>query len=226
METLPPYIAILFGGVVLATIGFLYNASGSQKLLWAVVIWTALQSVLGLSGVYQNTESMPPRIMILGILPALLGIVYAMTSKAGRRTVDGMDLKRTTLLHTIRIPVEIVLALLIHEGVLSVYMSWEGSNFDILSGISAPIVAYLAFRNRTPRRQLLLWWNGICLLLLLNVVVTAIFAFPSPFQQLAFDQPNVAILHFPFNLLPSVVVPIVLFSHLAAIRQLRRTDTP
>jgi hypothetical protein len=41
-----------------------------------------------------------------------------------------------------------------------------------------------------------------------------------PFQQFAFDQPNIAVLYFPFIWLPSCVVPLVLLSHLAAIRQL------
>jgi hypothetical protein len=36
----------------------------------------------------------------------------------------------------------------------------------------------------------------------------------------AFDQPNIAVLYFPFNWLPSCIVPLVLLSHLAAIRQL------
>lgn len=61
-------------------------------------------------------------------------------------------------------------------------------------------------------------WNLICLGLLLNIVVLAILSAPSPFQILAFDQPNIAITHFPYVWLPSVVVPIVLFSHLVAIR--------
>ena len=56
--------------------------------------------------------------------------------------------------------------------------------------------------------------NILCLFLLLNVVITAFFAFPTPFQKLAFDQPNIAILYFPFNLLPTVIVPMVLFGHL------------
>jgi len=42
----------------------------------------------------------------------------------------------------------------------------------------------------------------------------------TPFQQLAFDQPNIGVTLFPFVWLPSVVVPLVLVSHIAAIRQL------
>jgi hypothetical protein len=58
--------------------------------------------------------------------------------------------------------------------------------------------------------------------LLINIVVNAALSAPSVVQQFAFEQPNIAILYFPFNLLPAVIVPLVLFSHLAAIRQLLR----
>jgi len=37
---------------------------------------------------------------------------------------------------------------------------------------------------------------------------------------LAFDQPNIAVLYFPFSWLPTYVVPVVLFCHLAALRKL------
>ena len=158
--------------------------------------------------------------MLFGVMPALILIAIVFIAPSGKKLIAETHLQTLTYLHTIRIPVEIVLALLFHAGVMSVYATYEGTNFDILSGISAPIVAYLAFRGAKTNKRLLLVWNIICLLLLLNVVITAILAFPSPFQQLAFDQPNVAPLFFPFNLLPTVVVPIVLFAHLVAIKRL------
>ena len=58
--------------------------------------------------------------------------------------------------------------------------------------------------------------------LLINIVATAVLSLPSPFQQQAFNQLNIAILYFPFVWLPSVVVPVVLLAHVSAIRQLIR----
>jgi hypothetical protein len=69
-------------------------------------------------------------------------------------------------------------------------------------------------------KTLLLAWNFICLGLLLNIVINAALSIRSPVQQFAFDQPNIAVLHFPFVLLPSFIVMIVLFSHLVAIQRL------
>lgn len=63
-------------------------------------------------------------------------------------------------------------------------------------------------------------WNFLGLALLIVIVVLAVLSAKTPLQQFAFDRPNIAVAYFPFNWLPSVVVPIVLLSHLAALRQL------
>nr|MBP9884195.1 hypothetical protein [Chitinophagales bacterium] len=98
-------------------------------------------------------------------------------------------------------------------------MTFEGRNFDILSGLTAPIIFYLGFVTKQLDRKVILIWNFICLGLLINIVVVAILSAPFPFQQFAFDQPNIAVLYFPFNWLPSCVVPLVLLSHLVIFRK-------
>jgi len=224
MENLPIFISLLFGLTVIGTIVWFYLASKSKAFLLVAIGWTILQTILGLRGIYQNTEVMPPRMMLFGLFPAIVLIGASFITKKGRRFINQINLKTLTYFHSIRIPVEIVLALLFYEGVMSVYMTFEGTNFDLFSGVTAPLIAYLAFKTTYKKNKLLLLWNIICLLLLLNVVITAVFAFPSPLQKLAFDQPNIAVLYFPFNLLPTVVVPIVLLGHLVAIRRLAKEN--
>jgi len=99
-------------------------------------------------------------------------------------------------------------------------MTFEGRNWDILSGITAPLVWFLGYRQRTLPRWVLFTWNLVCLGLLFNIVGNAILAAPFDFQQQAFDQPNIAVLYFPYVWLPAVVVPLVLLSHLVALRGL------
>ncbi|MCB0664558.1 MAG: hypothetical protein KDC80_01995 [Saprospiraceae bacterium] len=224
MENLPSYLSILFGIVVIVTIVWFYLATGSKAFLTISVAWTVLQSIFGISGVYQETESLPPRMLLFGFFPVLLIIALTFSTTKGKAFIDQINLKVLTYFHSIRIAVEVILLFLFYNGVMSVYMTFEGSNFDLFSGVTAPIAAFLAFRKAEVNRKLLIWWNIICLLLLLNVVVTAVFAIPSPFQKLAFDQPNIAVLFFPYNLLPTVVVPTVLFGHLVALRQLTKKN--
>jgi hypothetical protein len=220
MDDLPIYISVLFGITVLGTIAWFYFACKSKIFLLVAGGWLLLQSILGLSGFYQYTDAIPPRIMLFGMFPTLIAMAITFYTVNGRKFIDQINLITLTYFHSIRIPVEIVLAMLFHYGVMSVYITFEGSNFDLFSGISAPLIAYYSFRNILVNKKIVVGWNILCLLLLLNVVVTAIFAFPTPFQKLAFDQPNIAVLFFPFNLLPTVVVPIVLFAHLAAFSKL------
>jgi hypothetical protein len=66
----------------------------------------------------------------------------------------------------------------------------------------------------------LLIWNFLCIGLLFTIVTLAVLSAPFPFQQLAFDQPNMAVFYYPFVWLPAYIVPVVLLAHLAVIRQL------
>ncbi len=220
MDPLPIAESALFIATTIAAIGWMAYAAKSARFLILALAWTLLQATLALSGVYQDTTSMPPHIMLYGVFPALIFILAIFSTSKGRAFVDSIDLKTLTAFHSIRIPVEIVLFMLYVHGSMSVLMTYEGQNFDIISGITAPIVAIAAFRNGITNRTLLLAWNVLCMVLLAVVVGTAILATPSPLQRLAFDQPNIAVLHFPFSLLPSVVVPMVFFAHLVAFRRL------
>ncbi|MEO8588376.1 MAG: hypothetical protein ABI432_03330 [Flavobacteriales bacterium] len=69
-------------------------------------------------------------------------------------------------------------------------------------------------------------WNIACIGLLVNIVARAVLSAPFPFQQLAFDQPNIAVLYFPFVWLPCCVVPLVLLAHLATLRKLLVREVP
>ena len=99
-------------------------------------------------------------------------------------------------------------------------MTFEGRNPDIFSGLTAPFIYYFGYVKQKLSRSILLFWNFLCLGLLANIVLNAIFAFPGPIQKYAFDQPNIAVMYFPFIWLPCCIVPLVLFSHLVTIRQL------
>jgi hypothetical protein len=220
MENLPIYIALLFGLTTAVTIFIFYKATGrSSKVLFILLGWLLLQTIVSLSGFYTNTDVLPPRFLLLVIPPFLL-IASLFIFKKGRRFIDSLDIKLLTLLHIIRVPVELVLLFLLINKAIPKIMTFEGQNFDILSGLLSPVVYYFVFVKNKWGKPVLLAWNFICLALLINIVTIAVLTLPYPLQQLAFDQPNRAVLYFPFVLLPGVVVPLVLFSHLASIRLL------
>lgn len=224
MANLPVYLPLLFGLTVILALGMFYGASHySNRFLGIALIWISFQSILALSGFYLNTTSFPPRFPFLVIPPVLLIAILFLTQR-GRQFLDQLDLPTLTLFHIVRVPVELVLYGLFIAQYVPQLMTFEGRNFDILSGLTAPLVYYFGFVQKKARTSLLLIWNFICLALLINIVVNAVLSAPTPLQQFAFDQPNVGVLYFPFVLLPSIVVPLVLLAHLTAIRSLLRKE--
>jgi len=130
------------------------------------------------------------------------------------------NLKTLTLLHSIRIAIEMVLFWLFLNKVMPQLMTFEGRNFDLTSGITAPLIYYFGFVKGKIGAKAMLAWNFICLAILLFTVSNAILSAPTPLQQFAFEQPTTAVFYFPFVWLPGIVVPLVIFSHLISIRLL------
>ncbi|RZJ34611.1 MAG: hypothetical protein EOO51_09110 [Flavobacterium sp.] len=218
MENVPEYLPIFFGLTVVLSIWIFYKATNYSKwFLLTMLIWAAIQITLSVSGFYWSNDTMPPRFQLM-VLPAIVVLIILFTTTKGKAFIDELDLKSLTLFSLIRIPVEIVLFGLFTYKAIPELMTFEGRNFDIFSGLSAPVIYYLVFVKGKFGRIALLVWNVACLGLLLNVVFYALLSIPSVFQHFAFDQPNVAVTYFPFVLLPSCLVPLVMLSHFASIR--------
>lgn len=216
---LPNYVDIVFIITTLLTVFLFYKATNrSTASLMIIVLWLLLQAVAGYTGFYTIPNTFPPRFVLLA-LPPVIFIICLFISVAGRRYIDSLDAKTLTLLHVVRIPVEICLYWLFLHKSIPQLMTFEGRNFDILAGLTAPVVFYFGYVKTILNKPVLLIWNFICLGLLLNIVLNAILSAPTTFQQFAFDQPNTAILYFPFVWLPCCVVPLVLFAHLVAIKK-------
>lgn len=220
MENLPVYVAVVFSLTTLLTIWLFYKASHNSTATIAILLgWLIVQTFIGRSGFYTNTDTLPPRFLLM-IFPPLLFIIGLFITKSGKNYIESLDIKWLTLLHIVRIPVEIVLLWLYINNAIPELMTFEGRNFDIFSGLSAPVIYYFGFVKKKLGNNIILAWNFLCLALLFNIVIHAILSAPTPFQRFAFDQPNIGILYFPFVWLPSIIVPLVFLSHLASIMQL------
>lgn len=231
IDNLPTYISLTFGLTTVATlllfIWTIKNSTFEQTrkiatpIFIGLTIWLAIQAFLTVKNIYNSdTNTFPPKIILIGILPVILTILLLFTTSKGRRFIDSLPLKNLTYLNIVRIPVEIILFWLFLNKAIPELMTFEGRNFDIIAGITAPFIAYFGLTKTQLNRQTILIWNCICLGLLVNIVVNALFSTPSPIQKFAFDQPNIAILNFPFSWLPTFIAPIVLLGHLISIRQL------
>ncbi len=220
MQHLPTYVYLTFGATAIFAIWLFYKATNNSKqFLIGLSAWIIIQSVLGIAGFYSNPITMTARFPLL-ILPPLLFLISRFATKKGRAFLDGLNLQTLTIFHIIRIPVELVLFWLFVSNTIPEALTFHGRNFDIFSGISAPVVYYFAFVKKKLSKPIIIAWNLICLALLLNVVSAAILSLPARFTQFGFEQPTLALGYFPFVLLPAVLVPLVMLSTVAAIKQL------
>jgi hypothetical protein len=219
MFELPSLIVFM---LVVVAAGVLFIQAAPQHKQWVTRVLGFLilaQSGAAFSGFYLDSQSMPPR-FALAILPSLIIIVGLFFFKKGKEFLDALDLRFLLMIHFLRIPVEWCLYDLYQQAMIPEIMTFEGRNFDILIGISAILIYLITYTFKRYNRALLIVWNVAGMIFLLNIVVHAILSVQSPIQQFGFDQPNRAVLEYPFMLLPAVVVPLVMLSHLASLRKL------
>lgn len=210
---LPDWINVLFLLTVGATILMFYFANGKRKdILIGLIIWSGIHSFLALKGFYLITDTLPPR-FVLVLLPTTILIIVGLLPNYRNKLLKDRNQTISTFLHTLRIPVEIVLFYLFMNKMIPELMTFEGRNFDIFVGLTAPVIGVLVLTRKISNR-LLIFWNVLSLGLVCFILMNGILSAELPIQLFGFEQPNRAITYFPFILLPAVIVPIVIYSHL------------
>ena len=191
----------------------------ANRTILALSAWSVLVCVLASTGFYLDFEAKPPR-FVLVVFPILVASIFILFKYT--EVVKKLDILKLTHLNMIRVPVEIFIFIWFTYGLVPQDMTFEGRNYDILSGLTAPIVAYFIAKHGVKEHVKMVYaWNILTFLLIINIVVTAILSLPSNFQVFGLEQPNIAVINFPFVLLPAVIVPIVIFCQVVSMIKLR-----
>jgi hypothetical protein len=195
-----------------------------------IAAWVVLIGVVSAAGLLHGGARPPP----VGVL-VLVGLALAVAvarSRLGARFAHGLPLAAIVGFQAFRLPLELVMHRAASEGTMPVQMSFSGYNFDIVSGASALIVAWLVARGSAPR-WLVAAWAVVSSALLAAIVVIAVVSTPlfAAFGH-APERLNTWIEWFPFAWLPALLVPaallgqIVVFRRLAADRVTSRAELP
>lgn len=221
-------VALLWAGL-LAGVGTARRALGTIPTLqrryvaWtgaAALGWLALTGAVAGAGLLRDYGAMPPP-MFRVFLPGVILVFGAAFSGFGTRLADGLGWGALIGYQAFRIPVELILSALYASGRLPVQMTFHGANFDILTGISAVAVAWLASRRRIGRTGILAW-NLVGLALLANIVTIAILSMPGRLRAFPAEPANTIVFGWPFIWLPAWLVLGALFGHLLVFRKLWR----
>ncbi|PIQ27363.1 hypothetical protein COW36_15535 [bacterium (Candidatus Blackallbacteria) CG17_big_fil_post_rev_8_21_14_2_50_48_46] len=213
-------------GLCLSLLGLILWALQESSLSTKARIWTALglstwlcfTALLAWGGFFQDFSNTPPRIFSV-VMPALIAsLILAFHPK-----LEPLLLKIPGQwligFQTFRIGVEIFLWCLFLAGICPQQMTFEGRNWDILTGLTAPLLVWLWSKKPDLETQLLLVWNLGGIGLLLNIVIVSVLSMPTAFQVFTNPPANTFVASFPFIWLPCFLVPLALWGHLVSLRQ-------
>lgn len=206
------YGFVLLAIALTAAIAFLTRSLAAAVLLGA---WLAVTAFLAARGVVRF-DTTPPTAMILLAISLGLALFLAL-SKIGGTIVERVPLAALVAVQSFRLPLELLMHRAYEEGLMPVQMSYSGRNFDIITGITAILVAFVASRWR-----IVAGWNVVGFLLLLNIMTVAMLSAPLPIRVFHNEPANVWVLRAPFIWLPVFFVPVALAGHLMVWRSLRR----
>lgn len=183
--------------------------------------WLAFTAVTAFRGNLLDFTSTPPKIFIV-VIPAALFVIYLCISTRVNRLLTVIPASWLVYIQSFRILMEFGLWLLFIKNIVPVQMTFEGLNYDILIGLSAPLVAYYSLTvNKWPKIVAVLW-NFAGFLLVTNIFIIALLSTPSPFRQFFNEPSNTVVAYFPFVWIPALIVPFAYLMHVLSIKQIIR----
>lgn len=186
----------------------------------AVIGWTGLISLLAWSQFFANFDAIPPRLFLVLLIPLLTALGLSLFSQTLAEILRQIPPERLIYLQSFRIIVEILIWLLFVQELLPVQMTFEGMNYDVLSGLLAPVVAYFCFTKARWPKWVAIAYNIMGIILVFTIVTIAIFSFPTPFRYFMNEPANRIVAQFPFIWLPSILVTTAYSMHFFSLKQL------
>ena len=186
-----------------------------QRTGLVLVAWLVYVSAISVTGIFEQS-SLPPRIPLLLVLPAFLFFLYFFTNKKFKAIIDHTPHTWPVFFQSFRIVVEFLIWAAFMKGILPQSATFEGHNFDILIGLTAPLIAFFTFVKPKIGKSLFILWNIAGLATLAIVVIILM-------RHAYFVKPEInSILHtgfatFPFTFLAGLFMPLAVFMHIFSL---------
>jgi hypothetical protein len=187
----------------------------SLRILIGFILWAVIICAASASGFTSRFDLFPANAMPVVVLP-LITILFLLFSRTMKDMLHHISLRLLTQLQVFRVFVEIILWMLFLQNLLPVQMTFEGLNWDVLTGVTA----FVAARFLLKSKPWLIVWNVIGLVLLINIVAVALLSMPTPFRFFDNEPANVIVTQFPFLFLPAYLVPLAYTLHIMSLRKL------
>ncbi|TDI90682.1 MAG: hypothetical protein E2O72_03465 [Candidatus Dadabacteria bacterium] len=184
-----------------------------NKVLAAIIVWYALAIFAGGSGFTLRMVPPLPQIVLFGLVVLLLLLYWL--SQSFRKWVLSVNIKLLVALHLTRF-VGFYFLFLYSRGQLPYDFAVLGGWGDIIVATAALLVILLATLVGKSGWIICLVWNLIGLVDILFVIATA------ARLTIADPQSMSELLKLPLSLLPTFLVPILIFTHIIIFIRLYR----
>jgi hypothetical protein len=210
--------------VALGTLGLAQAArrAGLPKTLAPSIaaglcLWLGATAALAQSGFLSDWTAFPPRWPLLP-LTALGMFVLLGWTRTFRRLLTEVPSWQPVALQTFRLGVELAFWRLHVEGFAPVQVTFEGRNFDVLIGLTAPVVA-IGIATGWVGPRITVAWNLLGLAMLFNAIGTVATSTPGPLHLDWPGEPFTAIATWPVIWIPAFLAPAAIFLHFVSIGQ-------
>ncbi len=181
-------------------------------------LWLIVTGLGAARGLFMDFTSLPPHLALV-IVPALVATFFFGFGPPLRTALPLISGRQLVVLQSFRVAVELLLWSLASQQLLPELMTFNGRNFDILTGLTAPFIAWYCFRKGASSSTLLIVWNLAGLALVTNVFAHGMLAAPTRFQYFFTTPANEIIGTFPYVWLPGFLVPTAYFLHFISLRK-------
>ncbi len=193
--------------------------------LWVFMgLWQLYMLSIASTGFFMDF-SFPPRFVLFLVLPALLFTGIFIYKNRNAKWIHVIPSGWLIHFQIFRVGVESLFVASVAAGVLHSQVTIEGYNYDMLMGISAPLIGFLVFTKSILPKRIAIVWNYMGLLILASVVflfITTTF-FPEMYGAKEALLPK-AFGQYPFMLIPGFLMPAAVFVHILSIVQLTKAS--
>ncbi len=202
---LPSYVPItVLSCALIGALFSIFSASNKLASLGIVAAWCGV--LIGLGYLAFGTSSNVVLLLSITILPCILLTILSFLPTS-RQFMRGLKDEQLHHLHLWRVPFAFVLLWFYQAGISPIDLTFEGFNYDIIIGLTAPVIGSLAFSQKMLTKEIVLGWNAIgTILLLISGILVFLEAQSNAATALQFQQ-------LPYLLLLGFLMPLSLFAH-------------
>jgi hypothetical protein len=176
------------------------------------LIWLAAAIAIGATGLLARLPPPGPQIVILAL--TITAVVVSTRNRAVRTWVDSVPLRWLVGVHGVRL-IGVVFLFLAAAGMLSPLFATRAGWGDIAAAVGALALVWSGAPRSPLHRWAYLGWNAFGLIDLAVAVVTATVVVARQ------DVPGMeAMLRLPMSLVPTLLVPLLVASHIVLFRRL------